>query len=164
MPGLVIRIGKRGDGRAVLRCERADGTVTWQRQDGARAAFFPYHDLTHYAVESELRLRRGFFGLIAEGWEISDTEGRGARGTLPAEAVLAEHIVGWLDSERSSRATWSVEELNGYLKQRLGSGALASRGPITDEELERVRKLGRELHHRWTDLPAGGALDLDFDR
>lgn len=162
MPGLVIRIGKRGDGRAVLRCERADGTVTWQRQDGPRAEFFPYHDLTHYAVETVLGLRRGFFGLVAEGWDIAETEGQRARGPLPAEAILAEHIVGWLDAERASRATWGASELNEYLAQRLGSGALASRGAITDAELVRVRSLAGELQRRWADLPPDASLDLDF--
>jgi hypothetical protein len=45
-------------------------------------------------LETELGFGRGFFGLIAEGWEIEDTTGKGARGPLPDEAKLVEHIVG----------------------------------------------------------------------
>lgn len=44
-----IRFTKRTDGGARLNCVRADGSTTWQRQDDKHAAFFPLHDLTHYA-------------------------------------------------------------------------------------------------------------------
>ena len=67
---LIIHFTKRTDGGALLKCVRADGSTTWQRQDEKNAAFFPLHDLTHYAVETELGFRRGFYGLIAEGWDI----------------------------------------------------------------------------------------------
>ena len=61
MPDLLIRIKKKTDGSAALSCTRADGTTTWQRQDGQLGAFFPLHDLTHYAVETVLGLPRAFY-------------------------------------------------------------------------------------------------------
>src|SRR6185437_11388716 len=70
-----IQFTKKADGSAVFKCVRPDGSVTWQKQEGKHAAFFPLHDLTHYAVETELGFRRGFYGLIAEGWEIAETTG-----------------------------------------------------------------------------------------
>lgn len=73
---LKIQITKRSDGGGVLRCTRADGSVTWQKQTDRHAAFFALHDLTHFAVESLLGFRRGFYGLMAEGWEIEDTTGK----------------------------------------------------------------------------------------
>ena len=57
---LTIRIKKKPDGSAALSCQRADGSVTWQRQTGPQGAFFPLHDLTHYAVETELGLEQAF--------------------------------------------------------------------------------------------------------
>ena len=51
---LVIHIKKKTDGSAALSCRRADGSVTWQRQNGQLGRFFPLHDLTHYAVETVL--------------------------------------------------------------------------------------------------------------
>ena len=69
---LRIQITKRPDGNGVLRCVRADGSVTWQKQE-RHAAFFALHDLTHFAVESTLGFRRGFYGLLAEGWDVEDT-------------------------------------------------------------------------------------------
>lgn len=70
MPALRIQITKRTDGGAVLECVRADGTETWQKQQSQSAAFFPLHDLTHYAVETELGISEAFYGLIASGWSI----------------------------------------------------------------------------------------------
>lgn len=88
-----VQITKKGNGSGVLRCVRAEGSVTWQKQTDRHAAFFALHDLTHFAVETTLGYRRGFFGLIAEGWEIEDTTGKGARGPLPPK-------------RRRSRASW----------------------------------------------------------
>ena len=74
-----------------MSCTRADGTVTRQRQDPAKAQFFVRHDLTHYALETVLGHRRGFYGLVAEGWDFTDfgspwPRGRsGGRG--PSEPV-----------------------------------------------------------------------------
>jgi hypothetical protein len=83
---LLIEIAKRANGAGVLRCTRQDGSVTWQKQT-KHAAHFALHDLTHYAVETALGYRRGFFGLIAEGWDVEDTTGKGARGALPARRL-----------------------------------------------------------------------------
>src|SRR3954453_411272 len=70
-PMLIVRIKKKTDGAAALSCTRADGSITWQRQDGQVARFFPLHDLTHFAVESTLGFRQAFYGLIESGWDIS---------------------------------------------------------------------------------------------
>src|SRR4051794_10411053 len=98
MASLLIKITKRTDGGYVIACERRDGTVTWQK--GTNAMFFPLHDLRHFAVETEMRHRRGFFGLVAEGWEFTDFGKPWPRGPIPADADPSELIVGLLDSER----------------------------------------------------------------
>jgi hypothetical protein len=50
---LKVELTRRSDGDVVLRCTRADGSATW------------------------LGLTRAFYGLIAAGWDIADTEGKG---------------------------------------------------------------------------------------
>ena len=54
-----VQITKKTDGLGVLRCVRADGSVTWQKQTDRQAAYFALHDLTHFVVETTLGLRRG---------------------------------------------------------------------------------------------------------
>jgi hypothetical protein len=163
LPLLRISIQKRSDGGAVLRCIRDDGSVTWQKQEGPRAAFFPRHDLTHLAVESVLGYRRGFYGLIAEGWDIPDTEGKGSRGPLPDEAVAVEHLVGLLDLERAGAADWTAEAVNREAAEWAARAGRRTGRPVSDDELARVRSRMRDLFGRWAGVAPGGTLELRFE-
>ena len=163
-PELRVELTKRADGGAVLRCTRADGSVTWQRQEGRQAAFFPLHDLTHHAVETTLGYRRGFLGLVADGWELADTTGKGGRGPLPPEAVLVEHLVGLLDAERASAARWAAADVAAQLAA-VGLDPWDGRGrPFTDDALARVRARRADHFARWHALAPGATLVLVFGR
>ena len=164
-PELRVEFVKRADGGAVLRCVRADGTSTWQRHEGRSALFFSFHDLSHLAVETTLGFRQGFYGLIADGWDIEDTGGKGARGRLPAEAILVEHLVGLLDRERvGGAAPLSAAELAAQLAQLAADGRVVATRTPSDAELDAVRHRTAELHDAWARTPEGGTLVLDFDR
>jgi len=159
---LNIQFTKRTDGSALLRCVRDDGSATWQKQQGNHATFFPLHDLTHYAVETELGFSHGFYGLIAAGWEIADTTGKGAQGPLPDEAIEAEYIVGSLGAERAGDSAGTAAEFN-----ELAAAFAKTRGrpdprPLTDGQLAKIRSRMADLFARWNDLPPGGTLELRF--
>ncbi len=148
---LKVQITKKADGGGVLRCTRADGSVTWQKQPEHHAAHFALHDLTHYAVETTLGYRNGFYGLIAAGWDIEDTTGKGARGKLPREATEVERIVGLFDTERAGGVIQTAADFNQF-----------SPRPLNDIDLVRVRKLRSELFTKWSEVEPGGSLDLQF--
>ena len=150
-----IELTKRTDGGSSLRCVRADGSATWQSHHGRQAAFFPVHDLTHLAVESVLGATSGFYSLVAAGWEIEETTGKGARGPIPSDAMRLERLVGLLDLERAGSAHWTAAELN----EQIGGEPL-----IDDEDLERIRARTAELIARWTTLPKGETLVLEWGR
>lgn len=159
---MVLQFTKRKDGRSVLRCVRPDGSSTWQRHQASQAAFFPIHDLTHYAVETVLGFHSGFFGLLAEGWEIEETTGKGDRGPLPDEAIEVEYIVGALSAERAGDPGLTAEEFN-----RLAFSFAKARGrprprPLTNPELTQVRVRITELAMQWRALPPGETLELPF--
>ena len=161
-PALTISIKKKTDGSAALSCTRADGSVTWQRQEGLQGRFFPRHDLTHYAVETVLRLEHAFYGLVASGWNLTDFGKPWPRGSLPPEAGAAELIVGFLDTERASGATWSAAEFNekaGLYHQARGGAPVSVLG---EADLVHIRALRSELFDRWDALPAGATLELPF--
>jgi hypothetical protein len=161
---LLVQLTKRADGATVLRCVRADGSTTWQRQERQHARHFPLHDLAHYAVETELGFRGGFYGLIAEGWDIEDTTGKGARGPLPPEAIVVEYVVGALDVERAGGSEWSAEDFNAQAANYFaGKGSPAPR-PLSDADLSCVRSRIAELHALWWELPAGETLELRYPR
>lgn len=151
-----VQITKKADGSGVLRCVRADGSATWQKQTDRHAAYFSLHDLTHFAVETTLGFRRGFFGLIAEGWDIEDTTGKGARGPLPPEAGEAEQIVGIFSAERAGGVIWTVDEFN-------ESAAMVGTCELSFDEIARVKKKRSELFQQWSDVAPGETLELQFE-
>ena len=101
---MMIRIKKGKDGGGALSCEREDGSIVYQRQSAKHAGFFVRHDLTHYAVETVLEHRKGFYGLIAAGWTFEDFGEKWDKKKWPADAEPSELIVGLFDAERASEA------------------------------------------------------------
>jgi hypothetical protein len=165
LPILKIRLKRRSDGSAALTCEREDGSVTWQRQEGSLGMVFPSHDLTHYAVETALGYDHGFFGLVADGWDISDFASPWSHGPIPAEALEVELVVGLLDMQRLMNADWTAAEL---LEQ--GKLYVESRNPktplpvLTEEMFKRVCDLRRDVFARYAAVKPGETLELVFDR
>jgi uncharacterized C2H2 Zn-finger protein len=152
---LKIEIVKRTDGAGLLRCIRADGSVTWQKQSERHAVHFTHHDLTHFAIETALGYEKGFFGLIASGWNIEDATGKGASGPLPDEAVEVESVVGLFDSERGSGTLWTADEFAEFAPRKLTR--------TLDEPAIRAIRSGRaDLFRRWAAIEVGGKLELEY--
>jgi hypothetical protein len=163
MPGLTLRFKKKSDGTAALSCTRADGSVTWQRQEGSHALFFPRHDLTHYAVETVLGHRRGFYGLIAEGWDFGDFGAPWPRGPLPADMDPSELIVGFLDGDRLGGLDWTAAQLSDEATRFCEAHGLKAAPPaLTQDQLDRIRERRRQLFEKWDALAPGEALQLSF--
>lgn len=162
-PKLVIRIKKNADGRSSLSCTRANGTTTWQSMHNAQAAFFPRHDLTHYAVETVLGHRNGFYGLVAAGWDLSDFGTPWPRGRIPTEANLSEMIVGLLDLERRTGELVQPEDVNQRLQEFCAENGMPTPTPLSGDDLWRVRQKRGELFAKWDAVKPGDALELPFD-
>lgn len=169
-PELQIRLKRHADGATSLTATRRDGSTTWQRLEGATAMVFPAHDLTHYAVETVLGFSHGFYGLLADGWEIRDFAAPWPRGEIPAEAREVELIVGFFDSDRRQGDAWTAAEFAAHAE--LFVAAAAARGKaipprtrvLTDEDIARVRAARDPLLAQWYGLAAGETLELEFDR
>lgn len=151
---MLIRLKKTSDGSSVLSCVRADGSTTWQRNEGRKGRFFPLHDLTHYAVETVLGHRRGFFGLVNEGWNLEDFGSPWPRGPMPADMDPSEAIVGLLDAERAQGTRLTAATFRESYPAGLAS--------LTDEHLDEVRARRAELFALWDALPPGETLELKF--
>ncbi|HET9775451.1 MAG TPA: hypothetical protein VFP77_02660 [Gemmatimonadaceae bacterium] len=161
-PRLTIRIKKNADGRSALTCTRPDGTTTWQSLNATQGRFFPRHDLTHYAVETVLGHRRGFYGLVAEGWNLTDFGAPWPRGRIPAEAVLSETIVGLLDLERATGERVNASDVNARLAEVSEEAGITS-PEISDSHLDQIRDKRAELFAEWDAVRPGNALELPFD-
>jgi hypothetical protein len=165
MPDLSIRIKKKTDGAAALSCVRADGSATWQRQEGQLGTFFPLHDLTHYAVETVLGFKRAFYGLLAEGWDITRFAEPGMSRKLPEEAGLAEVLVGFFDLERATGTRATAEDFNWKIETYYHEHATPTPTfRMTDDQLDRIRSLRTDLFARWHAVRPGDSLELTFER
>jgi hypothetical protein len=160
---LMVRIKKNADGRSSLSCTRADGSTTWQSMKNAQAAFFPRHDLTHYAVETVLGHRQGFYGLVADGWDLTDFGTPWPRGPMPKESVLSEMIVGLLDLERASGELVRADDVNQRLGQFCAENGLRDPQVLTDDDLSAVRQKRGELFRMWDAVEPGSTLELAFE-
>jgi hypothetical protein len=122
------------------------------------------HDLTHYAVETVLGHRQGFFGLVADGWDLTDFGPPWRRGRLPDEAGISEFIVGLLDGERGAAMEWTAAEFNSAAGIYFAQQGSARGWHLSDAELGRIRARRAELFAQWRALPRGDTLELEFSR
>ncbi len=181
MPELQILFAKAKDPTAqdVLTCMRSDGSRTWSKLD----AVFPIHDMTHYAVETELNAKDGFFGLIAQGWDITDFGIPEKRAKMPLEALWVEHVVGivWTEYVTGDSGSYPefCEAINATvhaLRESLNRN-LKRQGPRADYSASEQAVLGRvvseasrvsimkrigELANQWAQTPPSERLVLAF--
>src|SRR5436190_2800556 len=111
MPKLKVQFARGKDKKDVLSVVRADGSQSWQHQQPG----IPVHDLTHFAIESTLGLKNGFYGLLAQGWDITRLTDKDVRSILPAEGLWTEFVVGLVQTERLSPEPLSAGEFNQML-------------------------------------------------
>ena len=165
MLDLLIRLTKRSPLDYVLTCVRANGSTTVQRTHGDSAKFFPFHDLAHFAVETALGHRLGFYGLVCDGWQLTDFTQPGTSKRLPSESVAVEALVGLFDGERGSGVAWAAPEFNDSLSSYLkNSGRDFAPPALTETDLDRVRAEQARLAALWRELPIGETLVLSYDR
>jgi hypothetical protein len=158
---LQIDFERRPDGSVVTNYVRSDGTRTWEHHRDRRAVYFPWHDLIHFAVETRLREENGFYGLVAEGWNIGDMDGKSSRGRLPAAAILVEHLTGLFAGELSTGHELNIEDFNLHLAN--AAAQLQVTAPvISPAEIADIRSEVRRLQNEWADVPSGGRLSLTF--
>ena len=160
-PILLIRIKKNPDGSAVLSATRPDGSTTWQRQTAEQAAFFVRHDLTHYAVETVLHHRKGFYGLIADGWTFDDFSASRVRDRFPADIDPSELIVGFFDAQREG-PPWTAKEFNTHAARVYADLDAPNPPVLTEYQLQDIRSSLDELLKQWESLTPGTTLDLPF--
>lgn len=120
-----------------------------------------------------MRHRRGFYGLLAEGWDFTDFGAPWPRGRIPADADPSELIVGLLDSERlggggAGGNPMSAAELNTaaarfYEQRSCTPVPFAQVVRLSDASLARIRQRLRELVAQWNLLPLGESMELTFD-
>lgn len=144
-----IRITKTPNGHQLI-CTRRNGTST---ESSVRSSL-PEHDLANYAVEQELHLDQGFFGLINEGYSIEQLGDPEVIRTLPPQAMEAEVLTRNLQGLSNGAVAQSdfIASVEAELPR-------ASKG-LTDEAITRMLQTYVTLLNSWEQLEEGAALEL----
>jgi hypothetical protein len=111
------------------------------------------HDMVHYAVES-LLAHRGFLGLAAEG----QAAGFAMEGDDASEAI--ERLVETFQAEMWGGLVAAEDLLATYEHACEARGHAAS--PISASDIAEIRARIDDLTGRWTAVPLGGSLVLEF--
>ena len=153
-----ILFTKTGSDADVLSCKRKDGTVTWTHV----SRFFILHDLCHYAVEDSLLLKKAFFGMLANGTDITEFElpKDQRRIELTSEALFAEHLVNLLVIDYTQGRMDNLLEIFRETYEEAGSDLLKY---ITEDKVEDIRKNYAVLVQQWRSVPERENLKLIFE-
>jgi hypothetical protein len=155
--GLTLRFTRISPTRHRFEYRRADGTGEAVEME-TRGLLF--HDLLHYAVESEAGLRGSFYGILGRigGYEELSVAGGAALG---GEVAITERVVGAVtgalhadDLDEAAFVAQATEFLDIY----------DERAPrwFTPAFVVAVRERMRQLLGRWKAIPFGETLELTF--
>jgi hypothetical protein len=148
------------------RLSPTDHRFEYRRLDGTGEALeletrsFLFHDLLHYALESEAQLKGSFYGILARigGYEeLSVNGGAALGGELAITERVAGALTGALQDDGLDHDAF-VESVTEYLD------LFDERAPrwLTPALVLAVRELMRQLMARWDATAAGEAMDLSF--
>ncbi len=136
---------------------RSDGTSTWQEAE----PFLILHDLTHYAVETTLGTKQGFYGLLQEGLDITDFEKKQkiTPQTLPREAIRTEILVTLFLTELNDQQP--LTDFNHTFAETIRSYGIEAT-PLNENQLASIRTLLDNLIKKWKNLSSGSTLALRY--
>jgi hypothetical protein len=117
-----------------------------------------FHDLLHFAVETEARLAHSFYGLLAAGARNEDlTMGSVAHAEIAVTECVVGPLTGLLKHD---------EPVEPFLAMLAGAfAALGVRLPqwLTAGFVARVRERMRRLEGHWRGTPFGKTMGLRFE-
>jgi hypothetical protein len=150
-------------------------TIAVTRTDGSRADFsFPHkgptpHDAFHLAVEGELGLTRGFWGLVAGGMDpaqVGALAAAGGHASAKRAGVPDAGIVELLQAERLVECfeaeSWSAGEDDDGIRLMAEAGWSASHVPalpLDADALARIRGSIARFAQEWAATAPGNSLE-----
>ncbi len=144
-----------------LRFLRSDGSETSSSMP--RQGTLP-HDLVHYVVESTLRLRHGFLGLVAAGADarfVMQAVHEAANPAVETEAVQAEAVVEALQTQLWAGCFDRDAFVEGARSASAARGKPAFDFSHVDPQAALYMR-ALALKERWDQVPYHQSFELDF--
>ena len=152
-----IRFTKGRDKPGIFTCTRKDGSLAWSSVNYYQIE----HNFTHYAVETILAIKDGYYGLISAGLGVEDYDHHikeGSKASLSVKNI--ERLCYLLDKEIKEDRT------NAYFNQALAD-ICRSHGdeppePIESIKLAAIRKTIKRLRETWGQLEPNHSIVLYY--
>lgn len=155
--GLILRFTRLSPTRHRFEYRRADGSG---EAIEVETSSFLFHDLLHFAVESEAGLKGSLYGILGKigGYEELSVAGGAALG---GEIAITERIVGALTAalqDQDLDADGFAERVSDYLD------LFEQRPPrwLTPDFVLAVRERMRKLMGDWRETSFGETMELAF--
>src|SRR4030095_10503712 len=154
-----IRLTKHSDDRHTLEIVRTDGT---RESAELVSREFLFHDLLHYAVESTIGARDGFWGALANGKTMGDLNDRSGKAMADLSGSIAgiEAIVGMMTGvvKGGAPADQAIASIRSYC-ELLGQ---AIPGWCTASFVIGVRERMRRILGRWKAIPYRQTMEIEW--
>lgn len=170
---MLLKLTRLDDRRYETLITRSDG-VTFRVKGVGHMAAIP-HDLAHFAVERGLRLRRGFWGSVADGALFESLEHVSGRRKPHAlqrskellkrnkgELTETEILVGLFNQALEDGLTSESPELRMRLRRYTWTPPGQKQRYFSDEEIAAACAGWKEMLALWTNLPVGGTMELEW--
>jgi hypothetical protein len=182
-----IQFRRTGERRYAITIQRKDSPAVEMNPAPGYDSLMP-HDLLHFVVESELGLRRGIFGQIADGGNAGTFHGIPSAGENPREvarlrrraakrgdklrregrqeSALSEHatylcLYEWLSRSANPERRKLATQMAPQIKA--GGDASPSSGLALDETvLTKICRRLDDLSARWTSLKIGQSFSVEW--
>jgi len=158
---LQIQIKKTTEA-SILSCLRPNGTGTYTKLHPN----LEIHDIAHFVVEKQLGFKHAFYGLLLDGYDISDfakPKEQRPEALIPKnlaeEALVTEHLVNLLQIAYQSKDYLPVIP---SLKPILKEHNLNFPKALTEHKLKSIQDELTELMLKWKNLKEGESLNLKF--
>ena len=121
---------------------------------------FLFHDLLHFALETEAHLIDSFYGLLASAGRYQDLARAIPTKDDVSEIAQVERIVGGLTGV--IKQGLATEAFLAFMKNIFEAHGEALPIWLTPELVERVKERMRELQGEWNGTPFGSTMVLEF--
>jgi hypothetical protein len=150
-------IFKKGNDKNSITCKRDDGSSTWMEA----SAFMVAHDLAHIAVEGQLHLKAGFYGLLERGTDITDFEKKRkvTPQQLSPESIKAELLVNLILTERNDQKR--LDNFNEVFNTSAARMSIPNEN-FSAEDLDLIQVKLTALLDQWKQLPVDDSLIIKW--
>ena len=168
---MLLQLTRLDERRYETLITRSDG-VKYRVKGVGHMAAIP-HDLAHFAVERALRIRRGFWGSVADGavfGSLTHVSGRRRpRASELSKQLLKENkgelteteiLVGLFNQALEEGLEPESSELRARLQRYIWTAPGRRKRRFSDEEVLAVCAGWKNMLELWKNLPIGGTLEL----